>query len=180
MAGLSLRPLLVLLPGLMRNARLFAHQVAAFGRDYEIIIPELTGAADMPGLAHQVLQQVRNRSCDAGPFDLAGLSMGGIAMEIVARAPARVRRLALLDTNHLADAQGRAPVWDYQIAAVRKGGLCAVTVGDMKPRYLAEASRRDQGLLERLVEMAMALGPEVSVIPANLCFDFISPRQPRQ
>ncbi len=38
-------------------------------------------------------------------FALAGLSMGGIvAMEIVRQAPLRVSRLALLDTNPLADA----------------------------------------------------------------------------
>ncbi|NHB77621.1 RraA family protein [Rhodobacter sp. M37P] len=44
---------------------------------------------------------------DAAPprFALAGLSMGGIvAMEVVRQAPERVERLALLDTNALAEA----------------------------------------------------------------------------
>ena len=164
MSRSQIKPTLVFLPGMMCDARLFAPQVAAFEGDYEIIIPELTGAADMPSLAHRVLQHVRNRPGDAGLFNLAGLSMGGIvAMEIVAQAPEQVRRLALLDTNHLADAPGRAPARDRQIAAVREGGLRAVIVGDMKPRYLAEASRRDQVLLDRLVGMAMALGPDVFV-----------------
>ena len=65
------------------------------------------------GLAAAVLAHAPPR------FALAGLSMGGIvAMEIVARPPTRVERLALLDTNPLAETPGagrRAP----QIAKAR-------------------------------------------------------------
>ncbi|MCB1457084.1 MAG: hypothetical protein KDJ51_13165, partial [Nitratireductor sp.] len=53
-------------------------------------------------------------------FSVAGLSMGGIvAMEMAGMAPERIERLALLDTNHLADAPGRFEIRNRQISDVR-------------------------------------------------------------
>ena len=52
----------------------------------------------IPALARQVLEQAPPRFC------LAGLSMGGIvAMEIYRQSPDRIERLALMDTNPLAE-----------------------------------------------------------------------------
>ena len=94
-------------------------------------------------------------------FALAGLSMGGIvAMEILARAPARVERLALLDTNPLAEAVEVQVRRGPQIERALSGGLATVMRDEMKPNYLAE-SECMPAILDLCMQMALALGPEV-------------------
>lgn len=95
-------------------------------------------------------------------FALAGLSMGGIlAMEILAQAPDRIARLALLDTNpraELPEVQARrAP----QIDAVQAGRLREVMRDEMKPNYLVDGPGK-QAVLDLCMDMAMDLGPQVS------------------
>lgn len=153
------REKLLLLPGMMCDERLFAPQIAALADDFEIVVPRLSGASTIDGLARIALT-----GAGSGPLNVAGLSMGGIvAMAIVAIAPGRLKRLALLDTNHLADAPERQSVRNRQIADVRAGRLRQVIIDEMKPNYLAAANRTRTDLLDLLVEMAMDLGPEVFV-----------------
>ncbi len=148
------RERLLLLPGMMCDARLFAPQVAAFAEGYEVVVGDLTGADTIDALARAVLKQA-----GAAPFNLAGLSMGGIvAMQMAQLAPAQVKRLALLDTNHRADPPDRRAIRDAQIAKVQAGEMRAVIIEEMKPNYLAEAHRGNQALLDLLVTMAMDLG----------------------
>jgi len=109
----------------------------------------------MAGLARILLR-------DAPPrFALAGLSMGGIlAMEVLAQAPTRVERLALLDTNPVAELPAvqarRAP----QIAKALSGGLRSVIRDEMKPNYLATGPGK-QAILDLCLDMALSLGPQV-------------------
>lgn len=141
---------LVLLPGMMCDARLFAPQIAALSARYTLHVPSLTGADTMPGLAEAVLAAAPPR------FALLGLSMGGIlAMEIVARAPDRVERLALLDTNPFAETA--------EVTAARAPGMARVAAGGLGdvldaiiPRYFP-APRPDLAALCRA--MGLALGP---------------------
>ncbi|MEM9795085.1 MAG: alpha/beta fold hydrolase [Pseudomonadota bacterium] len=145
---------LVLLPGMMCDARLFAPQIAAIS-DRAVMVAPLGGADSMAGLAAGVLAVAPPR------FALAGLSMGGIvAMEIVAQAPERVAGLCLMDTNPLAERPEVAAARQPQIAHVRDGGLGAVMRDEMKPNYLADGPRRP-AILELCMEMATALGPQV-------------------
>jgi pimeloyl-ACP methyl ester carboxylesterase len=150
---------LVLLPGMMCDARLFAPQVTALAPEHDVVIGDLTGSDTIEGMAAQIIADVQ-----APRFNLAGLSMGGIvAMEIVRQAPARVLRLGLIDTNHHADAVEKAPVRQRQICDVRAGGLRDVIVEEMKPVYLAEQNRRNEALLKLLTQMAMGLGEDAFV-----------------
>lgn len=94
-------------------------------------------------------------------FALAGLSMGGIlAMEILAQAPERVERLALLDTNPLAEAPEIKARREPQVARAAAGGLATVMRDEMKPNYLADGPGK-QPVLDLCMDMALALGPEV-------------------
>ncbi|NNK58819.1 MAG: alpha/beta fold hydrolase [Desulfofustis sp.] len=106
-------------------------------------------------LAQQVLDQAPPR------FALAGLSMGGIvAMELCNQAPDRIVRLALMDTNPLAEKEEIRSRRDMQIAKVKGGGLRQVMEEEMKPLYLIGGSRRQQ-ILEICMEMALGLGADV-------------------
>lgn len=85
---------LVLIPGLLCDAVIWKHQVAALGRRYDVRIPDLTGFSTIPDMAAAVLR-------DMPPvISVAGHSMGArVAMEMVRQAPDRIARLALLDTG---------------------------------------------------------------------------------
>ncbi|MEE4120761.1 MAG: alpha/beta hydrolase [Paracoccaceae bacterium] len=148
---------LVLLPGMMCDARLFGPQIAALSGTHAIHCAPVGGHATVHALAAEVLAHAPPR------FALAGLSMGGIvAMEALRQAPERIDRIALMDTNPLAETAEvrarRAP----QIEAVQAGGLRRVMRDEMKPNYLANGPGR-QATLDLCMEMAEDLGPDVFV-----------------
>ncbi len=94
---------LVLVPGLMCDETVWAHQVATLRAGREIRIAEHALSDSLGAMAERIL--------DSAPplFALAGHSMGGrVALEVLARAPERVTRLALLDTGYEALAPGEA------------------------------------------------------------------------
>lgn len=143
---------LILLPGMMCDARMFGPQIAALSRQ-TLHLPSLTEADGMAALAAQILRNAPPR------FALAGLSMGGIvAMEILRQAPERVVRLALMDTNPLAETPEVQARRVPQIARVLAGGLDAVMRDEMKPLYLADTPRRAE-ILDLCMAMARDLGP---------------------
>jgi pimeloyl-ACP methyl ester carboxylesterase len=146
---------LVLLPGMMCDARLWAPQIAGLSRDRAVHIAPITGGDTIEKIAAAVLS-------DAPPrFALAGLSMGGIvAMEVIRRAPERVTRLALLDTSPLSEPPAYAALRDPQIARARAGSLAEVMADEMKPAYLAPGPGR-AAVLKTVMDMALDLGPEV-------------------
>lgn len=146
---------LVLLPGLMCDARLFAPQLTAFSAERAVQVGCLAGCDDVRDMARAVL--------DAAParFALGGLSLGGIvAMEVVRVAPERVDRLALLDTNPLAEPEAVAVARAAQIERVSRGALEQVMREELKPAYLADGERRAE-VLDTCLDMAMALGADV-------------------
>ncbi|SFI93614.1 alpha/beta fold hydrolase [Jannaschia pohangensis] len=145
---------LVLLPGMMCDARLFAPQIAALW-DRAVQVSPITGADTTAALAQAVLA--------AAPplFALAGLSMGGIvAMEMRAIAPDRIAGLCLMDTNPKAEHPKVAEAREAQMARIRRGELRAVMRDEMKPNYLADGPGRE-GILETVMHMAETLGPDV-------------------
>lgn len=90
---------LVLLPGLLCDAALFAPQTRALADCCEPWVADLTRDDSIAGMAARALAEA-----PAGPFALLGLSMGGyVAQEILRQAPGRVTRLALLDTRARGD-----------------------------------------------------------------------------
>ncbi|PRY25537.1 pimeloyl-ACP methyl ester carboxylesterase [Aliiruegeria haliotis] len=148
---------LVLLPGMMCDARLFWPQLLHFGSRRAVMVAPVTGASSIGAIAASVLEAAPRR------FALAGLSMGGIvAMEVLRRAPERVTRIALMDTNPLPETPQVAAAREPQIVAARTGRLLEVMREEMKPRYLAPGPRRSD-VLSLVMEMAEALGPEIFI-----------------
>ncbi|MES0885380.1 alpha/beta fold hydrolase [Roseibium sp. SCP14] len=146
---------LVLLPGMMCDARLYGPQIAAFSGSVPLHLSPITEHETVEALAADILAQTPPR------FALAGLSMGGIiAMEVLRQGPERVERLALLDTNPRAELEEVQQRREPQIARVRAGGLREVMRDELKPNYLADGPRR-QDVLNLCMDMALDLGPEV-------------------
>lgn len=85
---------LVLIPGTLCDRSLFTHQVTGLADLADFRVMDSSGEAELGAMADAILAEV------AGTFALLGLSYGGIiAFEILRRAPHRVSRLVLLNTN---------------------------------------------------------------------------------
>jgi pimeloyl-ACP methyl ester carboxylesterase len=92
------RTTLVLLPGLLNTRRVFEQQIEALSDIADCIVPELWRHDTMAAMAEATLAM-------APPtFALVGFSMGGyVAFEILRRAPEKVERLAVMDTQAVPD-----------------------------------------------------------------------------
>lgn len=145
-------PPLVLLPGMMCDARAWA-AVAARLPGVAVTHARIDGADTVGELAERVL-------ADAPPvFRMAGLSMGAIVgFELWRRAPERIAGIALVDTNAGPDAN---PHRARQIADVRAGRLEAVVRDELKASYVHADARLDRALMDTIMAMAMELGADV-------------------
>jgi pimeloyl-ACP methyl ester carboxylesterase len=148
---------IMLVPGLLVTARLYADQIPALWRLGPVTVADHTRDDSMAAIARRIL-------ADAPPrFALAGLSMGGyVAFEIVRQAPERVARLALLSTSARLDPPEITERRRRQIALAQEGRFR--DVADMQFRLLVHRSRLDDEGLETLVRlMADETGAEVFV-----------------
>lgn len=153
------KPVLLMIPGMMCDARLFAPQVAHFGCDYDVRIAPTTGHRTIEAMAGAAIAKLAGRSAM-----VAGLSMGGIvAMEMARQAPNVVTNLILIDTNARADLESRRPVRARQIAEVKNGRLREVFDAELMPNYLAKGNEGNAEIRAVLTQMAMDLGPDVFV-----------------
>ncbi len=145
---MSALPVLVMIPGTLCDARIFAHQQRA-----------LRGVARIRIVAYDRLQRVEDWAdrvlADLPPrFSLAGFSLGGLwALELMRKAPRRVERLAMVASNaHGASAAGRRKsAWLWKMwRAIGPAGVAR----HVKPGYFHHANKRQQ--YARLVhDMAM-------------------------
>ncbi len=145
---------LLLLPGMMCDARLWAPQLDSI--DLPTRVGDLTTADNLSQLARNVLADAPST------FALAGLSMGGIlAFKIWRQAPERVTHLALIDTNPYPESPERQSMRVEQIREALDGRLRQLATESLKPVYLARANRENQPLLDTILDMALDLGPNV-------------------
>lgn len=148
---------MVLLPGMMCDARLWGPQIAELSSEYSIMVAPISQGERIEEIASGLLGQLPLR------FALCGLSMGGIvAMEILRRAPDRVSRLALMSTNPLAESPQVAGAREPQIVQVRTGKLAQVMRDEMKPNYLAPGPYR-QDVLDLVMDMAEVQGDDIFI-----------------
>lgn len=148
---------LVLLPGLLNDVRLWAHQRATLGDLAAVTVGDLTRDDTLTAMAGRVLA--------AAPptFALAGLSMGGyVAQEIMRRAPERVERLALLDTTARPDTPEQTQRRNDAVAVARAGGFDKIM-----PTMLPNLVHPDHLALDRVgglaKDMAKAIGPDAFI-----------------
>ena len=148
---------LVLLPGMMCDERLFAPQISELSIQRKVHFAQISGYETITELATDVLN-------NAPPvFALAGLSMGGIvAMEVLSQAADRVERLALLDTNPLAELSDVAKRRGPQIDAVKSGQLKEIIRDEMKPNYLFDGVKKTE-TLKLCMDMALDIGADAFI-----------------
>lgn len=148
---------LVLVPGLLCSARLYAPQIPALWQFGPVTVADHRRDATIEGIARRILAAAPPR------FALAGLSMGGyIAFSMVELAPERVAKLALLDTSARPDSPEQTTAREKIIATAQAGKLSDV-VDALIPRFLHKARQGDEGLKRIVREMAADTGVEAFV-----------------
>ena len=146
---------LVLIPGLMCDARVFWPQIVALSRDRAVMVAPVCGAERIADAAAALIGQLPAR------FSLAGQGLGGmVAMEVLHRAPERVARLCLMDTDPQAETPQMAARREPWIVRARAGRLDEVMQEVLPAAHLAPGARRIE-VLNRLHAMARDLGPGV-------------------
>ena len=83
-------------------------------------------------------------------------------MEILRLAPERLTKLALMDTNPLAETPQVAADREPQIIKAKKGQMLEVIRDEMKPSYFAPGGKRKE-VLNVVMDMALKLGPDVFI-----------------
>jgi pimeloyl-ACP methyl ester carboxylesterase len=125
--------MLLFLPGLICDARIYAPQLAAFPESRAV---DGYGQVDtLEGMARVVLEQAPES------FDLFGHSMGGrVALEVFRLAPNRVRRLALSSTGVHSIGEGE-PAKRRALQAIGHDDGFPALVATWLPPMVAEANR---------------------------------------
>lgn len=145
---------LLLLPGTLCDARVWRPVLDRLPSTRATVVP-VAGARAMPAFARAFLAEAPPR------FALAGFSLGGIAaLEIVARAPERVVRLALVSTTARPDPPGNAAVRRALVERARREGPRAVVDDAVFPLSVAAARLSDEALRRLVGDMAEAVGSE--------------------
>lgn len=147
---------LLLLPGLMCDARLWLPQIKSLESHCEISVGDIGSADNVADIARSVLRAAPSR------FAVAGLSMGGIiALEMWRQQPDRIQKLALLDSNFRADTPAKKHLRDQQMQRTLSGELEQILRDELKPSYLAQCHKENLQLLENVLKMGLELGADV-------------------
>jgi pimeloyl-ACP methyl ester carboxylesterase len=144
---------LLLLPGLLCDARVWRDQAQGLVDMADTVVPDLTLDDSIAAMAARVLAAAPER------FALAGLSMGGyVAFEILRQQPSRVSRMALFDTSAGPDSPERARQRRMGIAAISRGRFVGVT-RQLLPR-LVHAHHVDGPVGAEVQAMAQRVGAQ--------------------
>ena len=107
----------ILLPGLLCDARLWAHQLLHLSQHRPVTVVQPKGAS-IEEMAAQVL------AAAPAKFALVGCGMGGdVAMDVLRRALDRVTRIALISTDPMQEAPSVAAAREARMVAARSGRL---------------------------------------------------------
>jgi len=143
---------IVLIPGLLASARMYAAQIPQLWRAGPVLIADHTRDDSMLGIARRILGVAPAR------FALVGLSMGGyIAFELLRQAPERIAKVALLDTSARADAPEQSAMRRAQMTLASQGRLAEV-VEQQFPRLVHREHRADAALRQVFTLMAEDVG----------------------
>jgi pimeloyl-ACP methyl ester carboxylesterase len=147
----------LLVPGLNCSARIFAHQIPALWQFGPVMVADHSEGDTIEAIAGNIL-------ATAPPsFALVGFSMGGyVALEIVRRAPERVRKLALLATNARADTPEQSEKRLKRVAMVEAGGF-EDDIRQQSPMAVHRGNAADPLLASLNRTMALEAGAETFV-----------------
>lgn len=144
---------LLLLPGTVCDSRLFEPLLRQLALPLTHVI-DMTGEATTSDLAARILAEAPER------FSLLGFSLGGIvALEMVAQAPERIARLALIDTTPRPDPAAEGKKRHAALDRARAHGM-ETYIDDGWTRLVASANAGNADLKALISAMARDAGPD--------------------
>ena len=148
---------ILLVPGLMCSARLYAPQIPALWQFGPVVVADHRQDDSMAAIAKRILAMAPPR------FALAGLSMGGyVAFLIAEKAPQRVARLALLDTSAQPETPRQTERRMPLIELAKKGRLGEI-VDALFPIVIHRDRHGDEELKRVVQAMAQETGAEAFI-----------------
>ena len=146
---------LVLLPGMMCDARAWATQLTVLSYERPVTVAPVCVGDRIEEIASELLSSLPSK------FALCGHGLGGvIALEVLRRAPERVLRLALIGTNPLSDTPQEAADREPRMIGAKSGRFESMLEQEILPRHVANGPLRAHAMAE-LQEMALSLGADV-------------------
>lgn len=152
---------IVLLPGMLCDARLWAAQAELFEESRAVIVPNIANFDDLKPLATYLLKvEMPER------FILGGLSMGGyLALEMMRQlimqqgGLARVEKLILIATSARADTVEQTRTRRGLIELARKGKFKGVTPS-LLPSLIHHGRVNEASITQTIFDMAETVGME--------------------
>jgi pimeloyl-ACP methyl ester carboxylesterase len=147
-------PPIVFLPGLLCDASVFAHQVAALRPHADVVVADVSRQDSLQDMARAAL------ALRDGPVVAVGHSMGArAALEMVRLAPERVVRLALLDTSVHPRREGEEANRQVLVDLADRDGMAALAERWLPP-MVHEGRTADPALMEPLKAMVTRASPD--------------------
>lgn len=152
---------LVLLPGMMCDARQFFPQVTALSKTRCVTVAPVSQADRIEDIVTSLIAALPKS------FALAGTDLGGVvAMELLSRVPERITRLALITTYPMPDTPQVSAAREPQIIKARSGKFDDVVYELASACQLAMTPQKFEHR-SLLSDMASSLGKEVFVRQAR-------------
>ena len=148
---------LVMIPGLMADARLFLPQIVQLGMGRAVHIALPTTGDTVEAMSEAVLAGLPEK------FALLGHGLGGdVALDIIRRVPDRVTRIVLMATDPLAEAPQTAAARESRMVAARSGRLIEAMGEEIPLSALEDTEWRDD-IVALIKDMAIGLGEGVFI-----------------
>lgn len=148
---------LVLIPGMMADARLFLPQMVQLGAERAMQVALASTGDSVEAMAEAMLPHLPPN------FALLGQGLGGdIALELIRRIPDRVTRVILISTDPLAEPPQVAAAREARIVAAKSGRLGEAMREEIPLSTIMEAPWRDD-IMALIRDMAFGLGEGVFI-----------------
>lgn len=148
---------LILIPGLMSDARLFGQQILDLSRRRAVTLAVPNLGSSIEDFSANLLAHAPAR------FAMAGLGLGAhVALDVMRRDLARVTKVAFLSADPLGETPDAAAAREKRMILARTGRLAQAMDDELPTRALAPNSNRDE-IMTLVEDMAYALGDDLFV-----------------
>ncbi|MGV8952445.1 MAG: alpha/beta fold hydrolase [Cypionkella sp.] len=146
---------LVMIPGLMADARLFLPQMVQLGAERPIQIAIASKGDTVEQMSEDILAGLPEKC------SLIGHGLGGdIVLDLIRRIPDRVSRAVLMATDPLSEPPQAAAAREVRIVAAKSGRLAQAMREEIPLATIFDAPWRDE-IMALVQDMALGLGEGV-------------------
>ncbi|MGK0363276.1 MAG: pimeloyl-ACP methyl ester carboxylesterase [Saprospiraceae bacterium] len=144
---------IVLLPGTLCTADLFAQQKRTLSDIAECVVGNISSSDNLSEVAANILSE------NKGNFSIIGLSYGGIiAFEILRQAPERIDNLILMNTNYKKPSEATRAAQQRFLGMSQLGEFREIMTDFLKDAMLHPENAKLQSLRDTILKMALDTG----------------------